>query len=357
MHKNAICILLVCLFFAGCNAELQSAEPQAGEYSVEEIKVNIELSDTQTMYLLDVLDERLLFAIWDTVFYEPTNSSFQYTTAIIIYNANSQSIEKTWVPSSVYQCQSGVLTGADTAICNVMTDITDPVGVANIMIQLSEEEVVVFESSGTLGAPSRLSDGSVLVPYAESVNDTISYGILMVKDGSTIEKYKPTSGTVDSMSISVSEDRFCYIQDSESESYFVTANVKGEICRNAFDPAKEKVDSFCLTSEGVLVSVGQDHKHRCILMKPDGTRIERDTYDVALYRLSQNGGAILGVNSAFDLYAVCWDSESIDLQRILTEIETPNEVSKAVSIEPSGNNGFFLYWHDGVRLLRVSAVS
>lgn len=353
MNKKVICMLLICLIFGGCSMNPSTPKLQPGEYFVDEIEVNIELSDNQTMYLLDVMDERLLFAIWDTVFDKLTNCTFHYTTAIVIYNADSQSVEKTWVPSSVYQCQSGVLTGVDTAICNIMTDITDPVGVANVMIRLSEEEAVVFEGSDALGVPSRLSDGNVLIPYVESANETISYGILVVKYDGTIEEYQPSGGSVDSMSISVSDDRFCYIQDAESESYFVTANVKGEICRNVFDPTKEKIDSFCLTAEGVLVSIGENQKHRCVLLKPDDTRIEQITYDNALYRLTQCDGAILGVNYSFDIYTVYWDTENIDVQHVFSEIEIPNDASKAVSIVAAGDNGFMLYWHDIPKLLRV----
>lgn len=353
MKERVICILMICLLLSGCSVKAPTAGLQPGEYSTEEVEINIELGDTQTMYLLDVLGERLLFAIWDTVFDEPTNYTFHYTTAIVIYNAGSQSVEKTWVPGSVYQCQSGVLTGPGTAICNIMSDITDPVGVANIIIRLSEKETVVFESGGVLGAPSRLSDGNVLIPCAESFDDTISYGILVIKDDGTIEKYQPTSGTVDSMTISVSEDRFCYIQNAESKSYFVTANVSGEICRNAFDPTKEKIDSFCLTPKGVLVSFGENQKHRVVFMEPDDTRIERVTYDIALYRLNQCNGAVLGVDHAFDIYTVSWDAESVDVQHMFSEIEIPNDESKAVSIEPSGDNGFILYWHDIPKLVRV----
>ena len=305
------------------------------------------------MYLLDILGERLLFAIWDTAFDETTKATYHYTEAILIYNADSQRVEKTWVPDSVYQCQSGVLTGEDTAICNIMTDITDPVGVANIVIRLSDEETVVFESSGVLGIPSRLSDGNVLIPYTEFVDDTISYGIFAVKEDDTIEEYRPANGTVDSMSISVSEDRFCYIQDAGAESYFVTADLSGEICRNAFDPTKEQIDSFCLTPTGVLVSFGENQKHRIVFMKPDDTRIERITYDIALYRLNQSNGVVFGVNNAFDIYTVFWDTESIDVQRVFSEIEMPNDASNAVSIEPTGDDGFILYWHGVPKLLRV----
>lgn len=366
MKRIMLLILILSVLAAGCTQENPPVQTQPSAdasidgdavpgFSVEEIPLDLALTDTQSLYLLDAKDSRLLFTVWDKQINYATTGSSRYTSSVFIFNADTGEIEKLWEPEIPGQYQSGILTGTDSALCCVCTDIESPAGnYADHIVLLNSNQTIVAQVDGMLSAPSELDENTILVPYENYADGISTYGLLCLSDGSVSDRFSWMENQMDSVQISAYGSSFCFIQDTGEKSCFVTADGNGELYRSVFDPSTEKIDSFCLTAQGVLASMQTDTGHSCILFSLDGTRsvLEDPGFDSGLYRLRANQAATLAVDGQYQLYALTVRNGQLSLQSI-TEDLLPKGAG-AISLRTFGEDGFWLYYGSIPALYRVA---
>lgn len=70
------------------------------QFISEEIPLDLTLSEQQRLIPMDALEDRLAFVVWERTIDEEKANAVHVTAQIIIFNAATGEIEKTWTPES-----------------------------------------------------------------------------------------------------------------------------------------------------------------------------------------------------------------------------------------------------------------
>lgn len=323
-------------------------------FTPKELTLDLEQTQSQSLFLMDARGSRLLFALSDQEIDPATTSVRHYSSSIFIYNAETEQIETVWTPEIEGDYQSGILTSDTTALCGVCLD---PSGDnADTVVSLGAEQNIMAQVDGALDVPVRLGDPIAIFPYTEFESGEPVYHALSIQNNEIIGNDVWLTVPLAASSICYSQDQVCYITEIDGKSYFITADENGEQCKNEFDPAVEKLDSFCLTPNGVLASMVTDSSHKCVLFRPDGTRItlDRPGDDTAVYRLRANSMAALGVDYRFDLMAVVLqDDQLVVLDDICEEIVSA-QAGSPISLRSPDSGTFYLFFSETGALYQVT---
>lgn len=327
--------------------------PENEVFRTEELAIDVTLTESQSIFLMDAYGPRLLFCISDRQTGPVATTATFQSVSIFIYNSESQEVEISWEPEIVGHYQSGVLTSNSTALCGVCLDC-DGYN-ADTVISLGSEQKIIAQIDGALDAPAHLGIGISLFPYTVFENGVAVCKVLTIEENKIIDNPKWLNHTLAISSICYAEDRVCYISEIDERSYFVVADKDGELWRSEFDPSAEKLDSFCLTPDGVLASMDVGSSHKCVLFGDDGSRIELDMpgSKSAIYRLRSNSMTALGVDYKFNLMAVNFQNGGISItENICSEITAFNTGSP-ISLRVSSKDTFFVFFPEKGTLYKV----
>lgn len=358
--KKSFYIMLLLWFFllSACRPEPMETQVPAQEQSLfaaREVPFHFELSETQNLYLLDARENHLLFTVWDKATDDENLNVLHYSTSVFIFNMDTGKVEATWIPDIIQQFQSGVLTSDTTALCSVCTDVEDPVGRADTMVALTNEMETIMTLGGPVEDLCRTEDGKIIVVYSEFESETVEYGVVCIDNGIVTKDYDFINGLLNSGSISSFGDKLCYISEKDGTSWFVTVDEEGELYRNKFDSETEKLDSWCLTSNGVLASMMSDAGHKLVLLNPDGSRIvmDRSGDDSALYRLNANAQGGLAVDYRFRLHGFTQEGTEITITMNPCGEEFADQMTGAISIFRCNEDSFIVFCNENQRLFLI----
>lgn len=232
----------------------------------------------------------------------------------------------------------------------------NPEALADTIVLYGDAETELAQFPGKhINRFYRLNDASFVAAASWVADGHTEYEFVCVRDGVLSDELDSLSPTLDSAQISVFGEKLCYIQDRDETSYFTTVRADGSTVENEFHIQTEKLDSFCLTGQGILASMSTKSGHKYVLMAPDGSRttLERPGNDAALYRLTASGSSVLAVDPYFHLYAITAQDGQIQLWSDVFG-DLPDSDDQAVSFFSGTDDSFYLLY-SGNRLFRLTA--
>jgi len=367
-------IVLSLLLFAcvGCASDKDSQGPTQHYYetvrlgcSIEELTSALPVSDESAFSLLSAFGNQILYLksdlSTDSAHVEPMK-----TEKIGIIDTKSGNTITEWSLDSEIICAGGVLNPDSTAVCIGKSSDETKDDTYEVLF-LDGEKIDVCEIAGRYREVTRLNYEDVLVSY-ETTDGSIGIGKIQnnavtgLFEGSAADGFLDLGGLLSAYSgeqrnrpTQYSYSTYC-VKDSVGTLFLFMQD--NSLRQFPLDPESEKLDSFCLTSWGILacLSLNEETEEACremVLFNEKGrTELYKSDWISGARYLMRGYNSTLYVDGDWNLYTCSIRNDEF-CEQPLNELLPDDLQQQPIQILQKGDFEFFLYYPIQNRLFHI----
>jgi hypothetical protein len=309
--------------------------------------------------VLEVLDgsgQLILFAEQTPTYGADGLFSAYQTQRIGIFDVSENQVVVSWEPQEDGWCCGGALESEQTAVCILRQSEASQ---QDALYALGESQRCLLREDGELQFVKSAENGKIWLSFADHDG---SFGIGSVQNGTydTYATWQAADGT-ESLGglLAVYDDTVGYYGAENGNGTIMIGDPSGITTRYPLEYETERMDSFCMTSNGVLacLSVGEGTKdaHReLVLWNADGTQtVLRRAASGALYQMCYAKSFGVCVDSNWRVHILS-TAEGQIFESTMQDVLPDDLMEEAVWFCAADDFSFYFYYPYANQLLRVT---
>jgi beta-lactamase regulating signal transducer with metallopeptidase domain len=339
---------------------ISEAESWMPTYGVDAQKMILpEVMEDHFIEIFDTRGDTILYAEQEKIYVSETANAFYYTHKIGLYDTEQSRLLECWEPKTEGWYFCGTLTPSGDVYCAVKQDYTNAYPSCYALNHFGDQQATLLSLDGEIQSIVTM-DNRVLFSY---ISNHGTFGIGSIENDSysefltweTDQNTMPLDGILSVCGNAVS---FSCVENGKAT--LIVADKEGIKNRHPLEYKKERLDSFCLTSQGIAACIsvqeGTPEAHRKLFLLSDNDKpIEqpRDSLYGALYQMRFSETMGVAVDYRWDVHILAISGDKVGSEKLHASF-LDHYPQQAVRFYASDEFTFYFFYQEKQDLFRVT---